>query len=255
MKFSRSCGRHKIVLEIFAGKSSWSRSMRRRGIGAIALDTVISNAHDVHRKFFWQIISGWIKNGSVSFVWMGTPCASWSRARHDLDGGGPRSARFILGKPGLSDADNYRVKIGNKTMNFSCRVIELCQTLEVPCALENPFTSFIWHAPRLVRAAQNNCTDVILDFCQFSQPWRKRTRVKVWNLSCVEAASRLCHGRHGICSASKKPHIVLKGRSKQGISWTKIAEPYPPQLTKLLSFHIMSGIDNLELSRKISRVA
>ena len=220
----------------------------------MALDVILSDAHDLFRPVVFEIISGCRESISISFIWLGTPCSSWSRARHDLpDSWGPRSRNHIWGKPNLSDRDKERVKIGNRTLNYSNRIIKLAKTLFIPVVIENPDSSYLWHAPTLVRLSGDS-DDVIVDFCQFKKRRRKRTRLRVWLMSELTTVSRTCSGRHGVCSATGKPHIVLSGRNRNGIPWTKIAEPYPALLSKILAKTILRGIDNRELAFRMSRL-
>ena len=61
-------------------------------------------------------------------------------------------------------------------------------------------------------------------------PWRKSTRILVWNHTGLDDVLPTCHGRH-VCSFSGVKHLGLMGKdpiTKQ--FWTKIAEPYPQQM-------------------------
>eukprot|EP00974_Lingulodinium_polyedra_P024939 2412014-Lingulodinium_polyedra.AAC.1 len=66
----------------------------------------------------------------------------------------------------------------------------------------------------------------------FGRPWRKRTGLLGVHI-CLEPAVRLCKGR-GQCTRTGRPHQHLCGANKDGVFWTSIAEPYPPQLCKQL---------------------
>ena len=53
---------------------------------------------------------------------------------------------------------------------------------------------------------------------------------------------RRCAGRHGVCSASGQPHIVLSGRdAESGRLWTALAQPYPPSLARNLAASISAA--------------
>ena len=118
--------------------------------------------------------------------------------------------------------------------------------------VENPHTTYLWEAPSVLRLPPH-CDDLIMDYCQFNKPWRKRTRIRVWNLSELDGLSCTCKGRHGICSASGKKHIALTG-TLGGKALTKIAEPYPKKMVNMLARKIMHGVDNLELAHSLPRV-
>ena len=177
------------------------------------------------------------------------PCNSWSRARHDIDGGGPRSKEHIYGKHDLSSADQLRVKLGNDTMYFTCRIVRTCLLLKIPCCIENPDTSMAWLAPPLAALVRKGSVSRT-DYCQYGTPWRKRTRVVAWNVCSSSLPSQKCSGR-GTCSRSGIPHIVFKGTHPiHNIAWTKYAEPYPPKWVRAWWTCIDAAVFELECERK-----
>ena len=71
------------------------------------------------------------------------------------------------------------------------------------------------------------------DCCRFGAAWRKRTRV-LTNTS-LKGLSQLCTGGH--------EHILLQGRSRaHGMSWTKVAESYPPRVCQRLAAAVLAGV-------------
>ena len=252
MAKSKANGRSTIVLEIFCGTAHLSKALRSHGMGVVSLDTKLSDAHDISRKVVADLIIGWITGGAVACVWLGTPCDSWSRARHDIDKSGPRSQTHIMGKNDLSAKDRIRVCVGNMTMLFSVKLISIACKSKIPIIIENPATSFLWDAPAMRRVSSGH-TDVIVDFCQFGKRWRKRTRLRAWNFSILSTCERKCCGRRGICSRTLLPHIQLRGKLG-GQALTKIAEPYPTALCSLLAQTIRDGTDALALWHKSSRI-
>ena len=64
------------------------------------------------------------------------------------------------------------------------------------------------------------------------------------------APNKLCHGRHGLCSRTGKPHIHFTGMDpKSKRLWTKIAEPYPSQLCSPLWAMIRDSTAQLHTHR------
>ena len=166
-------------------------------------------------------------------VWFGTPCSSFSRARHGPEGSswGPiRNAAHIWGIPNLSSRDKAKIQLGNACAKLSCRLITLCNSLGVPALLENPRTSMLWEVPPLQRLlCVPTCVMNSTDFCQHGPRWRKRTGVAGWHVGTIPSLNRRCSGRKGMCSRSGLHHIILKGTDKaSGLLWTVLAEPYPP---------------------------
>ena len=227
LTISAKRGIKRVALELFSGSGRIGHTLCRHGIGCICIDIKFGPTHDLIHPLVQSVITGWISGGVICCVWIGLPCNSWSRARHDLDGGGPRNAQYIWGKPHLSPADKLRVSLGNATLKYTCKLIRICKKLGVPICVENPHTSMAWTAPpltALLRTAQVSVTD----YCQYNMPWRKRTRVACWNLACENIPDKRCCGRSGVCSRSKQPHIQLTGVHPQlHLPWTKVAEPYP----------------------------
>ena len=183
-------------------------------------------------------------------IWLGTPCNSWSRARHDINGGGPRSNDHIWGLPPdqLSPADQLRIALGNATLKFSCSIVRMCRKYKIPCCLENPASSLIWKAPPL-RILSSLGSIATSDFCQYGKPWRKRTNVCTWNVDPGELVTNTCKGRGGVCSRTHKKHIVLKGlHPTRHIPWTKVAEPYPSPWVKAWWACLENSSFNLDAS-------
>ena len=248
LRISKHNGFQQVFLELFSGKGDMSVAVSKVGYGVVCVDIRHGHTHDLCKHSHQNIILGWIKSRVVCAVWLGTPCASWSRARHDLDGGGPRSKDHIFGKPNLSPADAQRVAIGNNTLHFSLKVIHTSDHCAIPTVLENPASSMMWQVPALIRLKGK---PVLLDYCQFGERWRKRTRFQTWNLEPPE--NQLCKGHRGICSRTHKSHIILKGFDKIfKQNWTHIAEPYPTRVCSLFANCIVESVQNLAEHRRCS---
>ena len=190
-----------------------------------------------------QVISGWIKSRSVECVWIATPCSSWTSARHGPTGSSwctLRSNEHILGLPQLQTHAKSAVSLGNHFMHLTLRLINLCNSLCIMNFIENPHSSRLWHSPGFKKLlASPLCCTHVHDACQYGARWRKRTRVASHFAGTCAALQLKCQVRHGMCSLSGKPHIVLKGCDPVSKRlWTKIAEPYPPKLCALYAKHI-----------------
>ena len=101
--------------------------------------------------------------------------------------------------------------------------------------IENPSTSSFWHVPEIIAWHDlSRLESVSMDYCQFAQFWRKRTRFAFSSFLSLLSLQRLCKGHKGICSRTGKPHVQPKGKCN-GVNWTKIAEPYPRALCRRIS--------------------
>eukprot|EP00972_Heterocapsa_arctica_P068715 10153544-Heterocapsa_arctica.AAC.1 len=68
----------------------------------------------------------------------------------------------------------------------------LCVSLDIPVAVENAHSSRLWHAPPMEHLRfQIVIREFVTDFCQWGQPWRKRTRFISYGVDLSRAA-RVC---------------------------------------------------------------
>ncbi|CAK0800243.1 unnamed protein product [Prorocentrum cordatum] len=222
-----------VALEVFSGSGNLSRAWRRRqqalGFAVFEWDLRWGDEYDLTRRRVQRSVRGWVNNGLVAAVWMGTPCHSWSRARGIRPGPPPlRSDVHVMGLPDLAPRSAEKVRVGNALMKFSASLFALRQAVRVPVATENPHLSRIWLTPQF-KGLLRKCRTVVLDFCQFGQSCRKRTRI-VYDHVDLQPFGRLCNGPRGICSRTGRPHDQLQGTNSDGIFLTLLAEAYPADL-------------------------
>jgi hypothetical protein len=244
LHISRKNGSFRVALDIFSGSGRIACALRQLGIGCIELD--IKHGHAISSPKILKLILGWIFSGCICLVWIATPCSSGSSARHDLPGGtGPRTRVHIYGQPNLSEADQARVKAGNITLSRSRAIVRACIKQGIPCGLENPASSLMWMAPNFVPLV-NRGKAAVCDFCAFGTPWRKRTKLVLWNVADVSPICIRCRGRNGLCSFTSRRHIHLQGICKEnGKHWTRIAEPYPRKFAKLSAKILADASQNI----------
>ena len=250
--------RRLVFLELFAGAAGVSQQLRAKGFAVMSFDTKAGPEYDVLRKAVEKLTLGWMSSGCVAGIWLGTPCTSWSRARHGLPGTSwqpLRSPEALDGLPHLEGIDFAKIQHGNITFRFSLRIIRAAALRGISVALENPHSSFMWSHPALQKELRRqSCSEYVFDFCQYKMPWRKRTKVAAW--SCTFAGlDQRCRGRKGVCSASNKHHIILQGSdpiTKQ--LWTTVAEPYPRTVCRIVADGLTEALLN-RLDHQRYRVA
>ena len=204
----------------------------------MSFDINIGDQYDLTRRCVLDLIQGWITSGMVLGTWLGTPCTSWSRARHGPPGTSwctIRSAAHIVGVPGLQPHDISNIQLGSSTLRPSILIIKTCLSVCVPIYFENPHTSFLWYVPAMAKLLRHSsAVSHVFDFCALGARWRKRSRLVGWSVPSSPCGDlTLCCGRKGLCSFSGKVHIMLTGRAPVQQLWTAIAEPYPRRLALL----------------------
>ncbi len=228
-----------LGLELFSGSGQFSKAMRRRcrSILCIEVDFTHGPQFDLSKKKVQDQIIQLLLGGKVKYVWMGTPCNSWSRARR-WDGRGPGPLRddhqFLMGYHDLPPHDLEKIRLGNRLMRFSAKVYRVCLRLSIPVAIENPRTSRLWLASPIKHlVSHRGCHVDFHDYCQDGKQWRKRTQVLFSHVD-LRSSCRKCTGTRGWCSKSGERHCQLQG-SSNGRFLTLIAQPYPTNWCNRLS--------------------
>eukprot|EP00972_Heterocapsa_arctica_P085821 12647676-Heterocapsa_arctica.AAC.1 len=97
-----------------------------------------------------------------------------------------------MGLPNLTPIDELKVLVGNKLMRATASLMMLCVSLDIPVAVENPHSSWLWHAPPMEHLRSRNVIrEFVIDFCQWGQPWRKRTIFISYGVD-ISRAARMC---------------------------------------------------------------
>ena len=245
----RSGSNSQVFLDLFSGTGGVSQFIRSTNRGAVSIDLSIDPDFDLNNKHIRNLIFGWISSGCIAGVFLGTPCSSWSRARHGPIGSswGPlRSRKHILGFPNLRLNDNLKLKNGNAHMRFSAAIIKLCLECQLPCMLENPSGSYLFQARAIqILLGSSVCNSFTLDQCAFGSAWRKRTQISTWNCSECDRLNHRCSGRRGSCSFTGDPHVVLRGCSSNGKLLTALAQEYPSTLAPALGQVLLDSHRNI----------
>ena len=228
-----------VFIEIFSGCGRLGKSIHRVCAWPVLLwDISFGENYDLTKRANQQLILHWISSGQIRAGHLGTPCNTFSRAR-DRPGGPPRlrSDSQPLGLADLRTVDQLKVRAGNVLMWFSCRVLHMARRLRLPFTLENPLRSRLWLCPsvrQLMRCPNTWVQDIT--FCAFGTKWKKPTRFFSVCLDLHFLAPYTCRSsRRGLCQYSGLQHIPLAGVNERGQFLTKIAEPYPWKLTRVLA--------------------
>jgi hypothetical protein len=108
----------RFALEIFAGTARITKALHTVGFYAFPIDICIAEHHNLLDTCVEHDILHLLQSGRVSFLWLGMPCTSFSRARK-WDGLGPGPLRDLFHLNGfswLNDADKKKCELA---MTFS----------------------------------------------------------------------------------------------------------------------------------------
>ena len=184
----------------------------------------------------------------LRLCWFDTPCTTFSSVQNMRKGGPLRSPTFPWGVSGLPPHQHAAVLAGNTFLRFTCSMLAICRRMRIPSFVENPHASGLWRNPLMQKVlAWKEVQQHVTDYCQFSMPWRKRTRVL--SMFCdLNRSVAMCRGTCGKCSCTGLPHVRLMGRVAGQGDRTKLAEPYPKQWCSALVFDMIVSLRNEELA-------
>ena len=234
----------KVFLDLFGGVGGVCRAWQAQGHGVVCIDAARCEWHDVCRPACAREIVRWIRLRKVAGAMCAFPCTTWSRARHPP----LRTSSCLFGKPNLQEKEKVQVQIGNQTFLFTGRVVKAANAVWMPIVCENPVGSMAWIASPMAELRALASKEASTDMCQFACRWRKRTRLVGWQVSRPPAdLFKLCSSG-AVCSATGRPHLVLRGTMPgTGIAYTRIAQAYPTQLATKLALWISQSSDHRDL--------
>ena len=230
----------RFAVELFAGTARLSDALAKEGFAAQSWEIARGPGNDFMVKKLRKKLEEEIEQGKVFFVWAGLPCGTWSRARRS-DGKGPsavRSNNQVYGFEDLSGANLLTVRLANAMLKEIFALLKLCVKMRVPFVLENPGSSRLWLTSEVEAPNKLGAKLDLFDFCQYKEPWRKRTGLLSFGVNKFCDELKMCRPIEHRCSATNKRHLVLEGRDGQGVFWTRRAQAYPLQFCKEAAEHM-----------------
>ena len=219
----------------------------------VSIDVLLGPECDMLQDDVFRTLRGWLESGIIWGVFSGSPCEKWSQARrappHSAMPRRLRTKDHLRGLPGLDGKDYQDVLTSNKLADRIAILLRTALARQLPTGEENPASSMLWLLPSRKRfCAHANVNTVVFDYCGAGRPFRARTRIALANVSIPpELHAWQCKGR-GVCTFSKKPHIVLSGKSTAGFL-THLKASYPPRLCLALARELSNGYLSLRASR------
>jgi hypothetical protein len=201
------------ILELYAGCCRFTGACSDAGLNvAPPFDICLGAWYDVLNFRIRQFIVRLLKDQRIWFLFLGTPCTSWSIARNS----------------------RIKVPLGVWHARFSCRLIRLCVQQHIHFAIENPMSSKLWSFGPLQNAFDTTTTyRVVFDMCRYGAPYQKTTCIVTSFKPLCELGIR-CRGGHYHEHLQGK--LKLRCGSSHVWTWrTSVAGRYPPLLCRRLA--------------------
>ena len=214
-------------LDLFSGCGGVARSMADNGAPwVLTFDWCRSTKEDLLNEELRDKLRLLLRLGAFATLGMAPICASFSSAVTPP----VRSNRYLRGLPNLSFNMKRKVSEGNSHSDFCIELIGIAKLVGVAYFLENPDGSWLWKQKKYSEYADPSSPHTFrLCFCRFGTQWRKATRI---------ATSTRLRSLRMMCRCKKK-HFALRGFSSiHRKMWTKVAEPYPAGLARLLAISL-----------------
>lgn len=211
-------------IDLFSGKKGYAKCAAAFGAPWVLCVDIEDGAQcDLLDKQVRRRIEFLVRSGACLALTAAPICSSFSRAITP----GVRSKQYPRGFPWVQGDMRVKIDQGNDHSRWLAFLFGIAASLNLAYWVENPDTSYIWYQPEWNKLRPLLAENVFrTDFCRHRTPWRKRARFLTNTI--LKGAKKLCLGNH--------KHIVLRGRSsKHRMSWTKVAEPYPRPLCRVLA--------------------
>ena len=219
-------------LDLFSGSLGVARAAANAsGLWVLSFDLCRGADENLLHRPLQERILTLIKAGAFRGLGGGPVCSSFSKAIRPP----VRSKAWPLGLPDLRSSMAGRVKDGNALSEFMCDAVEAGLERGIPAWAENPHGSYLWHTPRwkALLAKHGQAGMLVVDYCRFGTPWRKRTRI-----FCPGAEG--LGGQRVLCQDGRD-HVRLSGYSHvHRRQWTRVAEAYPRALNRLLAYYMVN---------------
>ena len=161
--------RRSMILDIFAGAGGVARACHALGFNAYVFELSKSTTSDVCSYLFQDWVSKAIASQRIHAIMLATPCNSFSIAV-SRSGRALRSKAHPRGLPiNMTESEAERIRQGNKCLDAAIFVIAFCVRFRVPCILENPACSYLWHDPALQSVLDGSAITTITSICFWSQ--------------------------------------------------------------------------------------
>lgn len=147
-----------------------------------------------------------------------------------------RSTAHPDGLPGVSQRDLQYLELANRVTGNSFILVDALCAAGASVSIENPHGSMLWHCSAYKAWAAKYKPDIIvLDYCTYGEPFRKRTRLVTWHAgsrvkaSFLKSIEKKCPGTHTHVNLSGWRPI---GKKKTVMRSTRGSAAYPVSLCR-----------------------
>ena len=257
------CVQNPVFLYIFSGRrrqgdfqSHLEMYMTRFSIPGyiLMIDLALSEAHDVGREDFENLILAWIRQGFVGGILIAPPCETWSEARYletdrDSDPRPIRTADDPFGLATLTLTEWMQINISSFLLFVTIRVLFAAALHSVPAIVEHPKEpkkqerASIWRLPwmRFLEARGGMVRHLIWQG-EYGATVPKPTHFGAIHLPAFKAIMKR-HRRPTDWKALQR----LGGRDSTGAWRTSYAKEYPSGLNQALADVIASSFNQRRL--------
>ena len=239
--------RCRAVLDLFSGSRGVAKAcVEVAEVWVLTFDIQHDDSEDLLDPKVQQLLSRLLTLRSFLAMGAAPVCASFSVAITPPC----RSLEYPQGLPTCSEKQKLKNEQGNLILKFLLEMVLLCLQLGIYFFVENSDGSWMWRQTRELSWKQilsfKTVGDFRLDYCRYGTAWRKRTRFRT--NTQLQQQKLFCQ--------RLKPHVKLRGRCRaRGVSFTKLAEPYPRKLCLTLALALMADAGKLGARRRLDVAA
>ena len=240
--------------DICSGVGGVAAELVRLGSPCREFDTSHGESGDITRPWVVRRLCQDAASGKLQGACFAPPCGTFSAAL--FWSGRLRSRDEPWGLSDLTEKQRVKVDHANSVIRAVINIIKDLNRYRIPWIIENPWQSLLWWIPFFTDMMSTPYVHrIVSDFCRFGRPWRKRT-VFISGHVDFQDLGRLnlqCGGTRGFCPSNQgRRHFVLEGSNERGVKWTKVAEAYPPSVSKALAFALSSSFRSLIINANLN---
>ena len=200
-------------LSLFGGEGHLATALAEQGVESLLFDVAHSKRNNIASKRVASTIDGCLLLFDIHGFDL--PCSTWSRARRaPKESSFPspmRSNLHPMGLPDLSAKDHCTALLHNKLHRSVIKWSTKSLIAGKSGYIENPIGSILWNTRGIRRLERLGARFLVVDMCQYGRQCKKATKLLVWGPAFDDVEFLRCSGHKGICSRTRKKHVVLSG--------------------------------------------